>query len=134
MLSTAQKQLIADEAAAQTRLTWGRANPRSLGELAVELTARVANRTLSTPTFSEFADAQYRQAHAERLSARDEAFADLLANEPELLAALKACASMQGPDGIVTFALAHDLEPADCAAILEQHDLTISDEALEFER
>jgi len=91
MLTPDQKRLIAEEASRSTRLAWGQASPRQLGELVADITGRAAQGTLSTPTFADYADALVRQVHAERVFRRDAALDELLDREPQLRQALTGC-------------------------------------------
>lgn len=137
MLTPEQKRVIAEQAAGDTRLNWGRVNPRRLGDLVSELSHRIESGTINTPTFSEYADALRREPHAERVFARDAALDALLERETELLSTLRLIEEMQGPEGVVSFAIAHHVEPADCIRLLEEdgrfieptrgHDLALGD-------
>lgn len=129
MLTPAQKQRIAEEAAHTTRLDWGDVSPRSLGELAATLTHRAAEGTLGIPTFSEYADARVRRQHAERVHQRDAALDALLDHEPELRKALGLIAERQGAEGVVSFACDHGLPLAECERILEEEGWSLAQEA-----
>lgn len=119
MLSNDQKRRVAAEASRTIRLAWKRVPSSTLGELAANITHRIGEGTLTTPTFTEYADAQYRAAHAERVIARDEALDAILQDDKALRATLLVIKEALGPEGVVDFAYEHALDPKRCAELTE---------------
>lgn len=120
MLSKDQKLKIAAEASKTLRLAWKQVPTRTLGELVANITHRHAEGTLNVPTFTEYADAQYRSSHAERVTARDDALDIILNDDKALTATLVLLHEMVGPEGVIDFAYEHGLDPHHCAVLLER--------------
>lgn len=122
MLSKDQKLHIAAEASKTLRLAWKHVPTRTLGELVANITHRHAEGTLNVPTFTEYADAQYRSSHAERVTARDDALDIILNDDAKLKDTLLMISGLLGPEGVVDFAYEHGLDPHHCSTLLEEAD------------